>query len=256
MTIKFIKILQNQATDTPLFGEERQRFQNQLQVQLNQISEDSGAAPQPLRMVQPREPMKLPKSFLDSDLDFVSTGKNFYEVCTPVNFLLCFAYTWWFNLPAYIQNFSSSSSVTTICRREWRAWTRKWKGKLMSSVVGTKQNVSRFWTRLIKNENVSKIFNPAQGIFFLFMCNYLASKTVFLILLINLDPVKCHGYFRKFMHADAMEWRLLLNVASLSERLVRVGSVSCIFVHLLFLYLYCFPLFIFLIVIRTCIDFL
>lgn len=68
----FIYFFQNQATDTPLSGEERQRFQNQLQAQLSQLSEDSGAAPQPMRMPQPREPVRLPKPFLDGDLDFVS----------------------------------------------------------------------------------------------------------------------------------------------------------------------------------------
>jgi len=56
-----------------LVGEERQKFQNQLQLQLSQITESAAAQqPQPIRMIQPREPAKIPKPFLDADLDFVS----------------------------------------------------------------------------------------------------------------------------------------------------------------------------------------
>lgn len=60
-----------------LTNEERQRFQNHLQIQLNQMSQgepQSVVHQQPIRIQQqPRDqPIKLQKSFVDGNLDSVS----------------------------------------------------------------------------------------------------------------------------------------------------------------------------------------
>lgn len=70
-------LLKNEAEAPVLTSVERQRLQNHLQIQLNQMNqgESQGLVQQhPLRIQQPNQPVKLQKSFMDGDLDFVSNS--------------------------------------------------------------------------------------------------------------------------------------------------------------------------------------
>lgn len=78
-------------------NEERQRFQNHLEIQLHQITQNEPQdvvqqqqqqqqQQQPLRIRQSREqPVKFQKSFLDGDLDFVSfQSMTSFQFCSTL----------------------------------------------------------------------------------------------------------------------------------------------------------------------------